>query len=486
MVTLVLLLPLVPLAAALLSVAIASRTIARAVTALSGVTTFAAAVALVVLHPDRVEALRGLVAVDALSLVLVLMVGVVYATAAVYSVGYIHPTPSRLHDGGYFLLFNLAGFVLFAASTTGNIAVLWVAIELSTIFTAILVAHDAVETALEAAWKFILLASAGLAVAFVGVALFYFAGTAPLGRDFNPTWTRLMAAAPQLSPGVVRLALVLTVIGFGSKAGLAPFHTWLPDAHGEAPSPISAMLSGAVIGVALYVILRFYLIAIHAIGPAFPHALLLGFGIASLLLAALFVLRQRNFKRLLAYSSIEHMGLIAAGIGLNSPLAVYGALLHFITHGSTKSMAFYGAGGALRTYDSREIDRVRGFLAVAPITAGLFLVSILAIVGLPPFGVFRSEFMILAGGFGARNFVAVAVLIVLVNLAFLGILGAVDGMVFGPPPDAVPGRKPSAWLWAPMLLNLAFVLGLGLVIPGPLGDVLTRAGGLFAVGAHVP
>ena len=353
---------------------------------------------------------------------------------------------------------------------------LWIAVELTTVVSALLVALDRTEAALEASWKYVLIASAGLGIGLLGVILLYAAGTAPLGTDYLPRFDALVGAAGRMPVETVKFAFLLAVVGFGTKAGLAPMHTWLPDAHSEAPTPVSALLSGALLSSALYAILRFYQVTAVAGGSAFPRRVLIVFGAVSLAVAALFVLRQESYKRLLAYSSIEHIGVIALGIGFGVPLAVVGALLHVINHGAAKGLAFFGAGSILRRYDTKQIARVGDAVPVLPWTGPMFLFAALALSGLPVSGVFRSEFQIVAGGFARPQYVGVALLIVLVNVAFFGVIWHAVRMALSPAADPpVPVGETSWWMVAAMGLCLVVVVGLGLHVPGPLTELLRSA-----------
>jgi hydrogenase-4 component F len=270
--------------------------------------------------------------------------------------------------------------------------------------------------------------------------------------------------------------------------GLVPVHTWLPDAHSEAPTPVSTLLSGGLLVVSFYAVLRYFQIARAAVGAGFPQTVLLAFGIASLLLAALVLLDQRDVKRLLAYSSVEHMGILAMAVGFGSRLALAGAMLHVLAHAAAKSSAFFGAGAMLRAYCTKQMSRIRAGLDRLPWTAPMFLVAVLALSALPPFGIFRSEFMIVAGGLGSPSKAPAAILVVLTTLAFLGLAFVTTRMLFesgedtGPP--AVPGlgpgaalarREPSVWMVAPMLVAMAGLLLLGVHLPGPLSHLLYRA-----------
>jgi hydrogenase-4 component F len=356
-----------------------------------------------------------------------------------------------------------------------DFATLWVAVELTTIVSVLLVAVDRTDAALEAAWKYVLLASVGLGIGLLAVIVLYAAGTAALGDGYLPRFESYLTVGGTLPAVQVEFAFLLAVIGFGTKVGFVPLHTWLPDAHSEAPSPVSALLSGALLANAFYAILRFYQVTTVAAGDRFPRGVLLVFGVASLALAALFVLRQENYKRLLAYSTIEHMGVIALGVGFGVRLAVVGALLHVLNHAAAKGLAFFGTGSLLRRYDTKQIEGVRGAASVLPYSGPMFLAAALALSGLPVTGIFRSEFQIVAGGFAEPAYVSVALLLVLVNLAFLGVIWHTGRMVLTSADGSTPRGETSWWMVAAMGACLLVVVGLGLHVPSGLSALLEHA-----------
>ncbi|MCL4509072.1 MAG: NADH dehydrogenase FAD-containing subunit [Chloroflexi bacterium] len=424
----------------------------------------------------------GMLRLDAMGAIFLLTVGLLYAIAAIFSVGYMagesgpHALP---YIRRYYVLLHLFGFTMLLVPLVDNLAILWIAIELTTISSALLVAIEDTDLALEAAWKYALIASAGLALALNGVIILYAAGTSVLGETYEPNWTTLMAVAPKLPPGLVVLSLLFAAAGFGTKAGLVPMHTWLPDAHSEAPSAVSGMLSGALLANAMYAVFRFATIAARAAGPQATQRVLLIFGILSLLTAAFFVLRQGDYKRLLAYSSIEHMGILALAAAFGTPLALYGLFMHVINHGAAKSLVFFGSGSVLRKYGTKEIEKVGGIMNVMPWTGPALLAGAFAISGLPPFGIFRSELLMVAGGFTGGNFAAAAFFLIFVNVAFLGIVWAFTRMIYGPRVSSasaalVPGEV-SPWIVTALLLDLVVVVGIGLYVPTPLSHLLTQA-----------
>lgn len=432
----------------------------------------------------------GVLRLDAMGAVFLLTVALVYAIASIFSVGYMGNEPAsrrfNTYSQRYYVLFHLFAGSMLLVPLLDNLAVLWIAIELTTIVSALLIAIQDTDIALEAAWKYALIASSGLTFALFGVVVLYAAGSAALGSTYEPDWTALMAVAPRLPGDLVVLSFLFAVAGFGTKAGLVPMHTWLPDAHSEAPSAISALLSGALLADAMYAIFRFATIASRAAGPLPVQRVLLVFGIASLLAAAFFVLRQGDYKRLLAYSSIEHMGILALAASFGTPLALYGLFMHVINHGAAKSLVFFGSGSVLRKYGTKEIAQVGGVLRLMPWTGPALLAGALAISGLPPFGTFRSELLMVTGGFGANAFVPAALFLILVNIAFLGIGWAFTRMVYGPRPgDALAALMPgevSPWIVAALLLDMVVVVGIGLYVPTPLSHLLGQAAAIL--GGH--
>lgn len=455
--------------------------VAEAATLAAGLASFALVIvaALGVSGGAAPSALHGGVRLDALGAVFLLATGFLYAVGALFSVGYLR-ADRRTRDfvpfaRRYFASLNLFAWTMLLVPVASDFGTLWIAVELTTVVSALLVALDRTDAALEAAWKYVLIASAGLGVALIGVVLLYAAGTGPLGPAYLPRFDAYLHVARSLPPVPVRLAFLLAAAGFGTKVGFVPVHTWLPDAHSEAPTPVSALLSGALLANALYAVLRFYQVAVAAGGSAFPQRVLLTLGAASLVVGGLSVLTQSNYKRLLAYSSIEHMGVIALGVAFGAPLAVTGALLHVINHAATKSLAFFGAGSILRRFGTKEIDGVDGAAHALPWSAPMFLAAALALSGVPLSGVFRSEVQIVAGGFAGSPYGWVALLILLVNVAFLGVVWHASRMVLSRAREGAPRGETSSWMVVAMAVCLLVVVGLGLHLPASLGHLLTRA-----------
>ncbi len=421
---------------------------------------------------------------DGLSAVLLLVVTGVGFVALWFGEGGARP-PAAGTEGGaetgrrYHALAGLFLFTMLLAITVNNVGVMWVAIEATTIATAFLIGLHRSKAALEASWKYILIGSVGIALAFVGTVLAYFNFVQRVGSTpYALHWTVLSRVAVLLDPDVTRLAFVFVLVGYGTKAGLAPMHTWLPDAHSEAPAPISAMMSGSLLAVALYAILRFKVVVDACLGTAFTDRMLVLTGLLTLAVAALLLTRQANYKRLLAYSSVEHMGLMCLGSALGAP-GVIAALLHALSHAAAKSMAFLLAGDIRDRYGTTSLASVRGLLRAMPWTGALFAAGILALLGLPPAGLFLSEMMLLRAGFTAGRPWVMGMVLALLVLIFLALLTHLNRMLYGEPPEGTPrGDHPRRLM--PLGLNLAVLLVLGLWIPGPLARLLWRAAEIVA------
>jgi hydrogenase-4 component F len=466
-----------PLLAALLALVTVPyrRAVGWANAALSLVS-FGAAVALgsrVVADKVVVAGWQDILRADALSALLAACVSLVTVLAVWLGPGLGRgDEPRRARRFQIFV--NLFAFTMLCAVTTNNVGLMWVAIEATTITSAMLIALDVTKASVEASWKYVLLGSVGIALAFAGTVLGYF----DFVRLIHPeeaalNWTVLRAAAPGLHPEVAQLAFVFILVGYGTKAGLAPMHTWLPDAHAEAPAPLSAMMSGVLLAVALYAVIRWKAVVSAAVGNAFPDRLLIIVGMLSLLIAAFSLLVQRNYKRMLAYSSIEHMGLVCVGLALG-PLGTAAAMLHLVSHTLAKAPMFFLAGRVLRRYETAEIVRVSGLLQSMPWTGGLFLAGGLALVGLPPFGLFVSEFALLRAGFALGRPWLMGLVLLLLAVAFVGFIANANRLLYGRPPAGVPVGEEAPWHLVPLTLCLGALLVLGLIMPPPLAGLLAQ------------
>ena len=452
------------------------RAVAPAVTVVSGLGCFALVLALVPAAAHRDVDYLGFLRADAVSVIFLLATGFLYGAVAVYTVGYLghHHRDARYARLLYAGL-NLFAWAMLAAPLMSSLALVWIAVEVTTIISALLVAIEDTDGAAEAAWKYLLIASAGLGLALLATMVVYFAGTQILGEHYDLAIDPLLTAAGRMPHTPVRLAFLLALLGYGTKVGLFPVHTWLPDAHSEAPTPVSALLSGSLLAVSFYAILRFYQVTAINVGTGFPRDALLAFGIASLLLAALYLFGQRDIKRLLAYSSVEHMGILAIGVSFGAPVALAGVMLHVLAHAAAKGNAFMGAGVLTVKFGGKQITSLRGGLDVLPWSGPLFLLAVFALSAMPPSGIFRSEFQIVAGGLGSGNYAAAAILVILVTVAFLGLTASTTAILFTPGPRGLARSEPSAWMVVPVVAGVAVLFLLGLHPPGELTDLIARA-----------
>lgn len=372
-------------------------------------------------------ALGGLLYIDALSIVIIDIVLIIGFLAAVFSIGYLdeelgHGKIEESKIKLYYILMYVFMFTMVLALSVRNMGIMWIAIEATTLASAFLVGFYNDKRAIEATWKYVIICSVGIAVAMLGIIFLHLSSAGLLQESQLLNWTALYNSARELKSPLLRLAFVFILVGFGTKAGLAPMHTWLPDAHSQSPSPISALLSGVLLNSAMYAIIRSVSIVNKNLGSSmFTGRILIAAGILSVAAAAVFILTQKDYKRLLAYSSIEHMGIIALSIGIFTPAAVFAGLFHMINHSFTKSMLFLSSGSILQKYGTREISKIKGLLRVLPVSGTAFFLGLFAIAGTPPFSVFASEFNILASIFQKGSHLLGWVLIFLLAAVFTGI-----------------------------------------------------------------
>jgi len=421
-------------------------------------------------------ALDGLLRADPLSAWMVGLIAVVATLAGAEAVASGHGSADIEAMRRFYALFHLFVFTMLLAVTTDDLGLMWVAVEGTTLASVFLVNFHRTRASLEAAYKYLLICSVGIALAFIGTVLVYFADVQQFGAEAHALrWTTLLRWAPQLPPRVVELAFVFLLVGYGTKAGLAPMHTWLPDAHSEAPAPISALMSGVLLSVGLYAVLRFKMVADLAAGPEFAARLLVLLGLASLTVAAAFLWSPTNVKRMLAYSSVEHVGLIALGLGFGGAWGVAGALLHIGNHALAKSTLFLLSGRIRDAFGTAEILPVRGLVRAMPVTGRGFALALLALLGLPPFGLFVSELMILGAGFRGGWWIASALALALLLIAFAGMLRALHRMAYEPGAPPTPREAPSWAGAAPVAVGLGLLLLTGVAWPPGLAAALARA-----------
>jgi hydrogenase-4 component F len=472
-----------PLAGGAVLALIGHRRYAPEVNVAFSAVTFCAAALLVgrVVEEGSVSALEEQFFVDSLNVFLVALTAFVAMTTSFFSRPYmrIERSHGRVSDAGmrlYHAMYQLFCFTMLLVLTTNNLGVMWVAMEAATLTTVLLVALYRTHASLEAAWKYFILCGVGIAQALFGTILVYFAAERILGSGMTALlWTHLDSVKAGLEPTVMSIAFVFLLVGYGTKVGLVPLHNWLPDAHAEGPTPISAVLSGLLLNVALYALIRFKVITDGALERPFAAALLTGFGLVSVAVAAFFLSRQRDIKRMFAYSSIEHMGLITFAFGMGGPVASFAGLLHMTVHSLTKSAIFFTVGHATQKSGTQLMEGIRGLVRVSPALGWGMMLGAVAILGLPPFGVFASEFLILTTAIAQQPWAA-PILLVSLGVSFAAIFGKVQGMVFGEPTAA---RLPHRPALTPVFAHLAVVLLLGLYIPPYLVDWYRRAAQLI-------
>ncbi len=431
-------------------------------------------------------AFGGALRVDGLSALVLVLCGFVGMLSGAYGVGYLRRnearglvTPRMRRE--FYGLIPAYVFAMLLVAMSNNLGILWIAVELTTLASVFLVTFHDRDTSLEAAWKFLMLGSLGLGFALLGTVLMFASGQRYLGEGLSALdWTRFMEVAPALHPFTLRLGVVFALIGYGTKAGLAPMHTWKPDAYREAPSPAVTLMAVGMLNGALYCILRIHLISKASLGPEFSGNLLLALGLLSVLIATPFILVQWNLKRLLAYSSIEHVGIMALGVGLGVEAGVYGALLHMTYHSFAKPVALFSAGTLSQLHSSSDFDRIgTGTFTRAPVASGLLVLAIVIITGSPPFGIFFSEMTILRAGFQSQHVVATSVFLAALVVLFCGFGYQIGRIVLGPPRDPADRRHPLPERFdlamATAIAAAAVAIVSAFYLPGPLMALIRAA-----------
>ena len=405
--------------------------------------------------------------VDAFNLYLAVLTSFVSMTTAIFSRRYMrrereHGRVGHRRMRFYHAMFQLFIFAMLLCLLTNNVGVLWIAMELATLSTVLLVSLYRTPTAIEAAWKYFLLCGVGIAQALFGTVLLYFAAEKVLGEGGEALlWTNLNAVSGKLEPTVLSLAFVFLMVGYGTKVGLVPLHNWLPDAHSEGPTPISAVLSGLLLNIALYALVRCKVLVDGSTQTHHAGDIMMGFGLMSLLVAAFSLLRQKDIKRMFSYSSIEHMGIATFAFGLGGPIATFGALLHMLVHSLAKSAIFFTVGHASQMHRTQEMAKIKGLFKGNPLVGWGLMFGVLAIVGMPPFGIFTSEFLILTATIKDAPLWTPFLLLGL-GVAFAALLRRVQPMVSG---DVPLNQKPMKIANIPVMLHMTLVLIIGIYIP---------------------
>ena len=476
---------LVPLAGGFFLAFLGARSWAPELNAGFCAATFVAACTLTlrVIDKGNITAMNEQFFLDAFNVFLVTLTALVSLTTSLFSRPYmrieqqhgrVKPQQLRLYHSMYQMF--IAAMLL--ALTSNNMGILWVAMEAATLSTVLLVTLYRTPASLEAGWKYFILCGVGIAQALFGTILLYFAAEQVLGGAGMSAllWTHLNAVKGELEPAVLSLAFVFLLVGYGTKVGLAPLHNWLPDAHAEGPTPISAVLSGLLLNVAIYAVVRCKVLVEGSLQSDLPGNMLMGFGLLSVVLAAFFLWRQRDIKRMFAYSSIEHMGIITFAFGMGGPIANFAAQLHMTVHSLTKSAIFFAVGHAAQKAGSQSMDDIRGLVTLSPTVGWGLMLGSLAILGMPPFGVFASEFLILTTAMRQEPW-ATPILLLGLGVAFAAIFGRVQPMVFG---ETTAKRLPHPPALIPVFAHLALVLLLGLYIPPYLADWYRLAANMIA------
>jgi hydrogenase-4 component F len=482
----------VPAIAALVCLAPAPALLAERVSAIAALALLGLGIWLVVASGAIPVRAGSLLYVDALSAILILVIGMVGGVALLYSLGYVRREVTLGHFGGdqvrwYYLWLHLFILCMLLVALAANLGMLWVAMECTTVLSGVLVGFYRTPEALEAAWKYVVICSLGIALALFGTVLMYYSAVQVLGQGTGALdWSTLRGAAPHLDHGLVRLSFAFVLVGFGTKAGLAPMHTWLPDAHSQAPSPVSALLSAVLLNCALYAILRYHALALVTLGPDFSTHLLLAFGLISVAVAVPFLIIQHDVKRLLAYSSMEHVGIITAAAGIGGKLGLFAALLHLVNHAAAKTAMFLGTGTLIQRLGTRNLARLNGAGRTLPGLAALLLLGALALAGSPPFSLFVSEFSAVRAAFVSDEIYAGAILLALLALAFGGLLahlgrislGAASRRARGAGSSPFPATVADRFGIAGLVLPVTAVVLLGLHVPDGLVTLLRHAAGV--------
>ena len=456
----------VPAGAALMLIGLSSYRLGARLNVGAAFITLLAAITLFGVRPEADLYLR----VDDFNIYLIALNNLVSFTTSIFSAGYIaheletgRLTPNYLRF--YHAMYQALLFAMNLAFLANNIGLMWVAIELATLVTVLMVGIYRTQAALEAAWKYFILGSLGIALALFGTILVYLAAQPVMGEGLPAmAWDQLLANAARFEPALLNLAFIFLLLGYGTKAGLFPLHAWLPDAHAEGPTPISAVLSGLLLNVALYAVLRFKMLMSANPAALTPGPLLVGVGLASLLFAALMIYRRGDIKRLFAYSSIEHMGIMTFAFGMGGPLANFAGLLHMTMHSLTKSAIFFTVGHISQAKGTQRISTIRGLTATHPALGWGLVAGVVAIVGMPPFGVFMSEFLVVSSTFARQPLLALLLVLGLL-LAFGTLIWRLHGMAFG---ESHGVNTPVHASLLPMLTHLGLVLMAGIWLPGPL------------------
>ncbi|MGD0773412.1 MAG: proton-conducting transporter membrane subunit [Candidatus Solibacter sp.] len=481
----------IPLAACAVSAVARGRAALEAVNVTAFALTFllALAVAAEVLRSGAISLWNGFLYADALSALVILLNASVALVCSVYAVGYLrederagaldgeegsHGAAAKLRM--YYSLTPLLVFSLLLVALANNLGVMWAAIELTTLASVFLVTFYGNVTSLEAAWKYAMIGGVGLSMALFGTVLTYYAGHKLPGSDglAGLNWSNLVQQAGQLDKTSMRMAFILVLLGYGTKAGLAPMHTWKPDAYSEAPVPSAAILAAAMLNCAIYGLVRFYVLTSRCLGAEYPGNLLLLLGLFSMGIAVPFVLVQKNFRRMLAYSTIDQAGMMVTALGIGGKLAAFALMLHMTFHTVAKSLLFLSAGNVYQCFKTDLFQKIKGgVLRVLPLTGAAFCLGTMAVVGMPPFSLFQSEFLMIRAAFGTAHFLVGALFILFGLGVFTGVTLHVSGMLLGPAEEPRGSWQP--WRHTPIAALAILLIAIGFWLPAPLLELVRRA-----------
>ena len=457
---------LIPVVAAAILALMPDYRLTAVLNVVASLLTFLTALSLLVVEPVSGQYLL----VDDLNKVFIVLTTFIGFTTSVFSASYIgyeiatgRLTPAFLRF--YHAMYQTLMFAMNLALVANNIGLMWVAVEVATLTTVLMVGIYRTHEALEAAWKYFILGSVGIALALFGTILVYMAARPVIGEGLDAmVWTVLVKRAADFDPALLNVAFVFLLLGYGTKVGLAPLHAWLPDAHAEGPTPISAVLSGLLLNVALYVLLRFKMMLAVSVGTIAPGPLMVVMGLISVIFASLMLYRRRDIKRMFAYSSIEHMGIIVFAFGMGGPLANFAGLLHMTMHSLTKSAIFFAVGHVAQVKGTQKIGEIGGLTVTNPVLGWGLMLGVVAIMGLPPLGIFMSEFLVVSSTFARAPWLA-AVLVLGILIALGGLLSCINAVMFGEPKGVT---KPAEASYVPMFTHLALVLMAGVYLPSAL------------------
>ncbi|MDE1727859.1 MAG: hydrogenase 4 subunit F [Thaumarchaeota archaeon] len=422
--------------------------------------------------------------IDSFGAIILLPISIVGFVSVLYSKNYM----GRQYDIGlvddkhivrYYQGLSIFLLSMLIVPITNNLGVMWVTVEATTLISVLLIMLYFKENAIEAAWKYLIIATVGLSFALIGTVFFYYANINAGSSEDAMNWTGMVHNAKLFDPNLVKIAFVFILVGYGTKAGLAPMHTWLPDAHSEAPTPVSALLSGVLLNCALYGIIRFHIVSSGTLGPAFSNQLLIILAVVSIGIAAASIYFQKDMKRMLAYSSVEHMGIVSLGIGFGGIFGIYGAILQIINHAIAKPLMFFASGMVSQKYETKVMSKIKGIIKVMPITGALFLIGGFALVGMPPFNIFLSEFLVLSSGFQSGQFLVTMLVIAFLVITFAVFLRHLIRMIFGNPVLEMKKDDMGKLAIIPMMILASLVIIFGFYIPEQLQTLVHNASSII-------